>query len=520
MRVFLKLVLSLLLIAFGSVGGFFAATRYRSQLEAMASQVMQVAANDPSERKILYYRNPMGEPDISAVPKQDSMKMDYIPVYSDEMPAGAAVGPDGRNIIYYRNPMGEPDISPVPKIDPMNMDYLPVYEEDIPAQSGSLEPKPADAIKTMDAEGGKKILYYRNPMGLPDTSKEPKKDSMGMDYIPVYEDADSGPADPSIVKISVEKVQRAGVRTETVEKHVLSEPLLVPGTIALDERLERSITIRTEGFIEKVYAGATGQHVKAGDPLFRIYSPQIVQAAVEYRLAAAGGQKAVGAKKLRNYGVPEAYIKSIPLTGDIPLSLDWPSPVDGVLMSKNIIVGARVMPGDELYRLADVTTVWVIADVPEQDIGRVAIGNPVSISVRAFPGESFPGKVAFVLPELKRETRTAQVRIELPNPNHRLLHSMYADVDIDTGSSAAVVAVPESAIIDSGNKQVAIIEVGEGRFKPQAVKLGRRGGGEVEILEGLVVGDKIVTRANFLIDAESNLQAAFSALVANETSAQ
>ncbi len=471
MRIVLKLIMSLLLIAFGSVGGFFAATKYRSQLEAMASQVMDVAANNTPQRKILYYRNPMGEPDISPVPKKDSMDMDYIPV----------------------------------------------YEGEIPAQSGSMAP---EADKAMVAGGGKKILYYRNPMGLPDTSKQPKKDSMGMDYIPVYEDADSGPADPSIVKISVEKVQRAGVRTETVDKHVLSEPLRVPGTVALDERLERSITIRTEGFIEKVYAGATGQHVKAGDLLFRIYSPQIVQAAVEYRIAAAGGQKAIGAKKLRNYGVPESYIKSLPLTGDIPLSLDWPSPVDGVLMSKNIIVGARVMPGDELYRLADVTNVWVIADVPEQDVGRVAIGNPVSISVRAYPGETFLGKVAFVLPELKKETRTAQVRIELPNPNHRLLHSMYADVDIDTGSTAAVIAVPESAIIDSGNKQVAIIEVGEGRFKPQTVKLGRRGGGQVEVVEGLAVGDKIVTRANFLIDAESNLQAAFTALVANETTAQ
>ncbi len=474
MRIFFKLVLSLFLIAFGSVGGFFAATKYRSQLEAMASQVMEVAANTTPERKVLFYRNPMGEPDISAVPKKDSM----------------------------------------------NMDYIPVYEGDIPEKSGALQPTTLKPEKEMVAEGEKKILYYRNPMGLPDTSKEPKKDSMGMDYIPVYEDADSGPADPSIVRISVEKVQRAGVRTETVEKRILSEPLRVPGTVALDERLERSITIRTEGFIEKVYAGATGQHVLAGEPLFRIYSPQIVQAAVEYRLAAAAGQKAVGAKKLRNFDVPESYIKSIPTTGDIPLSLDWPSPVDGVLMSKNIVVGARVMPGDELYRLADVSNVWVIADVPEQDVGRVAIGNPVSISVRAYPGETFLGKVAFILPELKKETRTAQVRIELPNPNHRLLHSMYADVDIDTGSTAAVMAVPDSAIIDSGNKQVAILEVGEGRYRPQPVKLGRRGGGHVEVLAGLAVGDKIVTRANFLIDAESNLQAAFTALVANGTTAQ
>ncbi len=516
MRIFLKLILSLFLIAIGSVGGFFAATKYRSQLEAVASQVVDVATSETPGRKIIYYKNPMGEPDISAAPKKDSVGMDYLPVYSDEMPPGGAVGPDGRKIVFYRNPMGEPDVSAVPKKDSMDMDYIPVYEDEIPGQPGSLLPKPEEPTKAIAAEGGKKILYYRNPMGLPDTSPVPKLDSMGMDYIAVYEDEDIGPADPSIVKISVEKVQRAGVRTEAVEMRVLSEPLRVPGTVALDERLERSITIRTEGFIEKVYAGATGQHVKAGEPLFRIYSPQIVQAAVEYRIAAAGGQKAIGAKKLHNYGAPESYIKSIPLSGEVPLSLDWPSPVDGVLMSKNIVVGARVMPGDELYRLADVSKVWVIADVPEQDVGRVAIGNPVSISVRAFPGETFAGKVAFLLPELKQETRTAQVRIELPNPKHRLLHGMYADVTIDTGSNAPVVAVPESAVIDSGNKQVAIIEVGEGRFKPQAVKLGRRGAGQVEILEGLAVGDRIVTRANFLIDAESNLQAAFTAFVASE----
>ena len=469
MRVLARVILTLLLIAFGGMGGFLAATKYRPQLEEFAGQI--IVAED-------------------------------------------ATSATGRKIIYYRNPMGEPDISPVPKKDSMGMDYIPVYEDEV-----LLESKSSSSNSTFPSPK-KKILYYRNPMGLPDTSPEPKKDSMGMDYIPVYADEDATPADPSIVKISVEKVQRAGVRTQTVKKHVLSEPLRVPGTVALDERLERSITIRTEGFIEKVYAGATGQHVKAGEPLFRFYSPQIVQAAVEYRLAAAQGQTEIGSKKLINYGVPDSYIKGIPLTGEVPLSLDWPSPVDGVLMSKNIVVGARVMPGDELYRLADVSTVWVIADVPEQEVGRIAVGNPVSISVRAFSGETFRGKVAFVLPELKPETRTAQIRIELPNPGHKLLHRMYADVTIDTGSEAAVLAVPESAVIDSGNRQVAIIEVGEGRFKPQAVRLGRRGGGQVEILEGLSEGDKIVTRANFLIDAESNLQAAFTALVAGDGAAQ
>ena len=357
-----------------------------------------------------------------------------------------------------------------------------------------------------------KVLYYRNPMGLPDTSPVPKKDSMGMDYIPVYED--EGSTDPSIVKVSIEKVQRAGVKTAAVEMRVLSEPLRVPGSVQMDERRERSITMRAEGFIEEVYAGTTGQHVKAGEPLFRIYSPQIIQAQVDYRLAASQGERERGARRLRNYGVPEAHIAALPKKGDLPLSLDWPSPVDGVLMTKNVVVGARVMPGDELYRLADVSWVWVIADVPEQDIGRIKIGDPATITVRALPGETFTGKVTFILPELKDETRTAQVRIELPNPGHRLLHRMYADVAIETASEIPVLAVPASAIMNGGERQVAIIEMGEGRFKPQEVRLGRRGGDYFEVLEGLSAGQKVVTRANFLIDAESNLQAALTALTA------
>ncbi len=362
------------------------------------------------------------------------------------------------------------------------------------------------------AETGRKIRFYRHPMGLPDTSPTPKKDSMGMDYIPVYEDEGETVSDPSIVTVSVEKVQRAGVRIEPVERRVLAEAIHAPGTVQLDERRQHSITMRVEGFIEEVYAGATGQHVKAGERLFRIYSPAIVQAQVEYRIAASQGQG--GARKLRNYGVPESFITNLRKKGERPFSLDWPSPVGGVLMTKNVIVGQRVMPGDELYRLADISTVWVMADVPEQDVGRVRIGDPVSISVRALPGEIFRGKVSFILPELKVETRTAQVRIEIPNPDHKLIHQMYADVTIATARSTPVLSVPTSAIIDSGLRQVAIADLGEGKYAPRAVKLGRRGGDHVEIIEGLKEGDMVVTKANFLIDAESNLKAALSALTA------
>lgn len=459
MRVFARFVLTLLLIAVGGLAGFLSATTFRPHFDVLASQITGNVVTDNS---------------------------------------------GGPKILFYRNPMGLPDTSPVPKKDSMGMDYIPVYEEASGAQASTGEPK---------------VLYYRNPMGLPDTSPVPKKDSMGMDYIPVYED-EGGTSDPSIVKVNVEKVQRAGVKTEPVTKRVLEEPLHVPGSIQLDERRERSITLRAEGFVEEVYAGATGQHVKAGEPLFRFYSPQILQASVEYRIAAAGGQKRAGARKLLNLGLPESYIQSIPLKGELSPSLDWLSPVDGVLMKKNVVVGARSMPGDELYRLADVSTVWVIADVPEQDVGRIKTGDKATISVRAYPGQTFTGDVAFILPELNAETRTASVRIELPNPDHKLLHGMFTDVVIDTARSAEIISAPASAVIDSGNRQVAIVQVAEGEFKPTEVKLGRRGAGFVEVLEGLSEGELVVTRANFLIDAESNLLAALTALTSTEESAQ
>ena len=365
----------------------------------------------------------------------------------------------------------------------------------------------------------RKPLYYRNPMGLPDTSPTPKKDSMGMDYIAVFADDAPDAADPGIVKVSVDKVQRAGVVSEAAAMRVLTDAIHVPGSVQLDETKLRSITMRTEGYIEQVYAGTTGQSVKAGEPLFRIYSPQIVQAQIDYRLAAAQGSKDAGARKLRNLGVPETFIASLSSKGQQPFSLDWPSPVDGVLMTKNVVVGQRVMPGDELYRLADVSTVWVMADVPEQDAGRVQPGDPVTITARALPGEVFTGKINFILPELKAETRTAQVRIELPNHGHRLLHQMYVDVTIDAGRGAPVLSIPASAIIDSGLRKVALVDLGSGKFKPQAITTGMAGNGYVEVIDGLKQGDKVVTRANFLIDAESNLTSALTALT-SENGAQ
>lgn len=506
MHFFLRLFSAVLLLALGGAAGLFAAMTYRPQVEQLLSQTLGFTpAQTQTERPIIYYRDPMGGPDISAEPKKDSMGMDYLPVYSDELPSELATGPDGRRIIHYKNPMGESDVSAAPKKDSMGMDYLPVHE----GEQVALEKTNAPISSDNPAGETRKIKFYRNPMGLPDTSPVPKKDSMGMDYIAVYEDEEASP-DPTVVKVSVDKVQRAGVRTEEVTRRDLFIPIYAPASVQLDERGETSVTLRAEGFIEKLYADTTGQLVKKGERLFRFYSPQILQAAVEYRIGAGQGDRSGAAKKLSLLGVPESFIKSIPAKGEIPISLDWPSPATGVLMSKTAIVGGRVMPGDELYRLSDVSTVWVIADVAESDIGRVKIGGNAKISFKTFPGEVFSGKIAFILPELRPETRTAQVRIELPNPDHRILHRMYADVEIEAGSEAQILAIPASAIISSGKAEVVMVQLAEGKFKPVKIRTGRRSADLVEVLEGLSEGDRIVTRANFLLDAESNLQAALT----------
>jgi Cu(I)/Ag(I) efflux system membrane fusion protein len=377
---------------------------------------------------------------------------------------------------------------------------------------------PATAEQSPPAGGERRILYYRNPMGAPDTSQVPKKDTMGMDYIPVYADEQD---DPGTVKVSLDKIQRIGVRTEKVEARPILHSVRAVGRVEHDESLLTIVALRTDGFIEDLYVNKTGQHVSKGEPLFRVYSPQIQTAQTDLIVASRslgkmGGldsEKALeGAMlRLRNLGVPQSRIDEVLKTGTNPRTLDWPSPADGDVIEKNVINGQRVAAGEELYRIADHSDVWVIADVAEADSASIDVGMPVTVTVRARPTEPVEGKVAFIYPELTPETRTVQVRIELPNLDQRLKTSMYADVVFSGKDGAAATAVPDSAIIDSGARQVVIVAKGEGRFEPRAVKLGRRGGGYAEVTEGLAQGEEIVTSATFLIDAESNLRAALQA---------
>jgi Cu(I)/Ag(I) efflux system membrane fusion protein len=434
----------------------------------------------------------------------------------------SAVAAAERKILYYRDPSGAPNWSAEPKKDAAGRDYLPVFEdEDISFEPGGKKP-------AATAGGPRKILYYRNPMGLPDTSPVPKKDWMGMDYIPVYEGEEQD--DGKTVKVSLDKVQRSGVRTETVETRVIVRPVRAVGTVMHDESRLTIVTMRSDGFIEDLFVSRTGQHVHAGEPLFRVYSADIQRAQIDLLTAMGTSQRGSGVtasdasrnvegalQRLRNLAVPESRIREVRETGANPRTLDWPAPVTGDVIEKKVINGQRVQAGQELYRIADHAHLWVIADVAESDLSAIKIGTRASVTVRAYASQPIEGEVTFIYPELRAETRTARVRIEIPNPDRRLKVDMYADVVFQAGAKEdPAIAVPASAVIDSGTRQVVLVVKGEGRFEPRAVKLGRRGDGYVEILDGISKGEEVVTAATFLIDAESNLKAALQAFTQPE----
>ena len=413
-----------------------------------------------------------------------------------------------RKILYYRDPSGAANYSATPRHDAGGRDYLPVYED----EEVSFEPGAKKRAST--ASGPRKLLYYRNPMGLPDISPVPKKDSMGMDYIPVYEGEEQD--DGKTVKVSPEKIQRTGVRTEAVEARVVVRPVRAVGTVMHDDSRLTVVTMRSDGFIEDLFVNRTGQHVQAGEPLFRIYSPDIQRAQID--LLYGGGSSQDGPiQRLRNLGVPENHISAVQQSRKNLRTVDWLSPASGDVIEKRVINGQFVRAGDELYRIADHSQLWIMADVAEADLPAIKIGARAKATVRAYAAEPIEGEVTFIYPELRAETRTARVRIEVPNPDGRLKIDMYADVVFEAGASEQpVIAIPASAVIDSGTRQVVLIAKGEGRFEPRPVKLGRRGDGYVEVLDGISKGEEVVTAATFLIDAESNLRAALQAFTQPE----
>jgi len=423
-----------------------------------------------------------------------------------------------RTILYYRDPTGAPFWSATPKNDAQGRAYLPVYDEAEP----KFDPPPLVMLNPKQSE--RKILFYRNPMGLPDTSPVPKKDSMGMDYIPVYEGDE--PSAGKTIKVSLDRIQRSGVRTETVEPRVLVRSVRGVGSIAIDESRQTIVTMRSDGYVEELFVDKTGQTVQAGQPLFRVYSQDIQQALAELIVVTGHGQATQAQdrfridgtmRRLRNLGVPESLIREVRERGVDTRTIDWPAPASGTVVSKRVVNGQQAKAGDELYRIVDLSQVWVIADVAEGDLADIKLGTRATVTFRAYRSQPVEGVVAFIYPDVRTETRTVRVRIEVPNPDGRLKTDMYADVVFHVNAGLLpVTSVPTSAIIDNGTLQIVLVAKSDGRFEPRPVKLGRRGDGYVEVVDGLAAGEEIVTTATFLIDAESNLQTALKTFTEKE----
>ena len=393
-------------------------------------------------------------------------------------------------------------------------------------------------------ETARKILYYRNPMGLADTSPVPKKDAMGMDYVPVFEggeDNSDGKQTASSfdtsggsgqVNLSIEKVQKLGVKSEAATLRMLDKTLRAAGRIEIDERRTYTIAPKFEGWVERLYVNTNGQAISKGQPLFEVYSPELISALREYALATQGvatlqhadddapgyGAKAsmeqlaaASLARLKNWGIADEQVKQMAQDKD-KRSLTFYAPVSGIVLEKKAVQGMRFMPGEMLYQLADLASVWVVAEVAEQDIGLVKVGSVAQVSVPAHPDKRFDGKIAFIYPTLNAATRTVQVRVEIANPRGLLKPAMFSSVEFAAGNKGKVLAVPVSAVIDSGTRQIVLVQLAEGRFEPRIVKLGSRSDNYAEVLDGIEEGEQVVTSANFLIDAESNLKAALSGM--------
>lgn len=388
-----------------------------------------------------------------------------------------------------------------------------------PLSTGS---KPGVEQGKGEEKKGKKILYWRAPMDPTYISDKPGKSPMGMDLIPVYE-GEEDLVEPGTVKIDPVTIQNIGVRTETATRRTLKKTVRTIGRIDYNEETLYYIHTKIDGWIEKLYVDFTGEEVKKDDILLEIYSPILLSAQEEYllsrryatRLTQVGRESIIdlSRRRLELWDVPEHQIKELEEKGILMKTLHIHSPVTGIVIDKPVTEGMYVKPGMTLYTIADLSRIWVYVDVYEYEVPWIKVGQEAEMTLASFPGEIFKGKVSFIYPYLEPKTRTVRVRLEFENPGLKLKPEMYANVILKSVISKHALAVPSEAIIRSGERNIIILDRGEGKFKPVEVTLGVEAGDYYEILDGLKEGDRVVTSAQFLIDSESRLKEAITKML-------
>jgi len=414
--------------------------------------------------------------------------------------------------LFYRNPMNPAVTSPVPAKDSTGMDYAPVYPGDSQPQE-------------------RKILFYRSPMNPAITSPVPAKDSMGMDYIPVYADADVRGADAAgTVKIDAVTVQNMGVRTTIAKKSILSHVVRAVGRVAYDEERIVRLHPKTEGWIETLRVDKTGQWVKKNEDLLTIYSPQLVASQQEYVLALnglkvlekspiedirRGAEEMVESSRarLKLLDVPEHQLHDLTISRTIKKGLHIHTPADGIVINIGAREGQYVTPETELYMIADLAKVWVYAEIYENELPWVKVGDAVEMRLAGVPGRIFKGHLAFIYPYAEAKTRTIKVRLVFDNTELLLKPDMFAEVTIHAGKQVDAVVIPAEAVVRSGaNPQVFIVR-GAGKFEPRLITTGLSSNGDIAVLDGVKAGEEVVTSAQFLIDSESRLHEATDKMI-------
>ena len=415
---------------------------------------------------------------------------------------------DEPGVLFYRNPMNPAITSPVPAQDEMGMDYIPVYAGEQPNK----EPR---------------VLFYRNPMNPAITSPVPAQDEMGMDYIPVYaEESGGGDGEPAgTVRIDPVTVHNIGVRTAMAEQRSLSRHIRSVGRVAFDEERLSRLHPKTEGWIEELYIDKTGEQIGKDAILLNIYSPQLVTSQQEYLLALnnldvlgespyeeirQGARDLVSSarERLELLDVPEHQIRELERSRRIKKHLHIHSPFDGVIINIGAREGQYVTPATELYKIADLSRVWVFADVYENEVAWIQAGDPVDMKLAAMPGKVFSGRVGYIYPYAEAKTRTIKLRLESDNPDLLLKPDMFADITIHAQRKVDAVVIPAEAVVRSGEREQVFVVREPGKFEPRDVRLGVSAKGMVQVLEGVSAGERVVTSSQFLIDSESKLREA------------
>jgi Cu(I)/Ag(I) efflux system membrane fusion protein len=342
--------------------------------------------------------------------------------------------------------------------------------------------------------------------------------------------AAAGAAPRGEIRIDPAMLQNLGVRTTLVEPRVVTESIRTTGYVDYDERLVSQVNARVSGWIEKLYVAYTGQPVRRGETLLSLYSPELVLTQEDYlrarQLAASGSAgdqedqtrrdgsdlMSAAATRLRLWGIAPAELRKLAQRGTPSETLPIESPLSGVVTESKVVEGAHVRAGDELYTIADLSRVWVYADIYESELPKVRTGQHAEVSLDALPGQHFDGIVTYIYPSVSEQSRTVRVRLEFSNPGLALRPGMYVNVTLLDSGSAPTLTVPVEAVLDSGVRKIVIVALGGGRFAPREIKVGTQAEGYFRVLHGLEQGERVVTSAQFLIDSESNLSEALSAM--------